>query len=1134
MTDQTPPESPEASEEDYSEASYDEDDHKALLLGYLEEPEFDRLSLVDKILLDLAFLLAENLEVTNTNIKLHYYFEELDLSQPYQSRLGEAISLLEQGIRHISDNDRWKPHILAGLSLSLRLRFEHFGRLEDVDEAVRRGEESVNLAPVGDASQPLLLDILGSAHATRFEHLGFLPDINSAVRYGAEAVRLAPEGHKEKATFVSNLGKRMRSLALRLDKPEDLNMAIEYLSKAISLTPDGHQKMPIRLNHLGSALGSRFDRLGQVVDAEAALDNLTKALSLTPDGHEDQPSILNNLGATYARRYEHFKEPTDLENAINYLTKAVELSSDVPTDVPIWLHNLGNTLVQRFQRFGRLADIDKAIEYHHAAVTRTSKDDTWRAGHLVGLGNSYAIRFAYMKNVTDIEDSIDYYNEALSLTPDEGRSTLFNSLGNAHFRRFEHFHKPEDLDKAVYFYSQAALLVSDEHLHKSYLLSNLGHSYQARFVSRKHVSDLEQAILCTSQALSLVPSSHVSKRHLLARLASTHCVRFEHYQQRVDIDLCLGYGSEALSLTPEDNIDRSDILYELGLFHRAQFQHLGEPHMLQQSIAYFQQATRCPHTHPSSRFAAAWELCISMRLAKDDPPTLVAAYKQVMELLPGAVWLGSSIRNRYDNLIHTGDMPFEAAAAAIESNELELALEWLEAGSAVVWKQVTQLRTPFDELQAQHPALATRLKEVARQLDAVGEEGPLTLGTEETELGTEQLAQRRHRLAEEWDQMLGKVRLLPGFNNFMLPKKANELVRAARNGVIVVVNVHESRCDALILSADKSHPTHIPLPSFTLEKAKKAKADLSSFLRGSGVRTRKFKRTEPTVGQRITSSLGILWVDVVKPILDQLGYINSLPEDNLPHVTWFLTGPLVFLPLHAAGLYHEPQAPRTYKFVVSSYTPTAGALLSAQHNGEDFHGILAVAQPATPGAQPLPGTVAEISQIQKHAGHIPFTRLEGEAANATTVLDGMEAHSWVHLACHATQDLISPMDSAFILHESELNLQAIALRSLKHSQFAFLSACETATGDEALPEQAVHLAAGMMIAGYPSVIATMWSIRDKDGPVVAERVYAYMLDGGVPDSLKAARALHAAVGHLRNKVGDESFARWVPFIHIGL
>jgi CHAT domain-containing protein len=146
----------------------------------------------------------------------------------------------------------------------------------------------------------------------------------------------------------------------------------------------------------------------------------------------------------------------------------------------------------------------------------------------------------------------------------------------------------------------------------------------------------------------------------------------------------------------------------------------------------------------------------------------------------------------------------------------------------------------------------------------------------------------------------------------------------------------------------------------------------------------------------------------------------------------------------------------------------------------------------------------------------------------------MEANSWVHLACHAVQDTVEPTKSAFCLHDGHLELSTIITKSFAFADFAFLSACQTATGDEKLSEEAVHLAAGLMLAGYRGVIATMWSIKDKDAPVVAGHVYSDLFNDAEPDSTKAALALHNAVKFLRKQQGDEDFLSWVPFIHVGI
>ena len=163
-----------------------------------------------------------------------------------------------------------------------------------------------------------------------------------------------------------------------------------------------------------------------------------------------------------------------------------------------------------------------------------------------------------------------------------------------------------------------------------------------------------------------------------------------------------------------------------------------------------------------------------------------------------------------------------------------------------------------------------------------------------------------------------------------------------------------------------------------------------------------------------------------------------------------------------------------------------------------------------------------------------MVELEGADATVERVIQGLSHCGWVHLACHGSQNRFDPTKSALMLEDGRLEIERITRSALPSTaEFAFLSACQTASGDETLPEEAVHLAAGMLFVGYRSVIATMWSIRDKDAPVVADEVYRHLLSVEQPDSTQAARALHYAVARLRRESPEISFSSWVPFIHIG-
>jgi CHAT domain-containing protein len=260
----------------------------------------------------------------------------------------------------------------------------------------------------------------------------------------------------------------------------------------------------------------------------------------------------------------------------------------------------------------------------------------------------------------------------------------------------------------------------------------------------------------------------------------------------------------------------------------------------------------------------------------------------------------------------------------------------------------------------------------------------------------------------------------------------------------------------------------------------------------------------------------------------------------MPHITWCLTGPLTFLPIHAAGRYDATDALKIFDYVVSSYTPTLSSLLAAKRRfakSNQTVRLLSVSQPATPGLNPLPGTVDEldtIQSLQSSAGRLHITRLDDREATVAAVLRHMKECNWIHLACHGVQNTANPTKSAFHLIDHPLTLKEIMKQSFTHTELAVLSACQTAKGDSKLPEEAIHLAAGMLMAGYGSVVATMWSIRDDDAPIIAEKFYKYLIDKAGRDSSKAAYALHDAVAHLRSVRGEKNFSSWVPFIHLGI
>lgn len=228
--------------------------------------------------------------------------------------------------------------------------------------------------------------------------------------------------------------------------------------------------------------------------------------------------------------------------------------------------------------------------------------------------------------------------------------------------------------------------------------------------------------------------------------------------------------------------------------------------------------------------------------------------------------------------------------------------------------------------------------------------------------------------------------------------------------------------------------------------------------------------------------------------------------------------------------------------MVSSYTPTIQSLnkkASAPSAAPKSTNLLLIS-PNTPDLPPIPFTRTEILDLKALVDkpHIQALLLEDDAATTDKVKREMNGYNWIHFACHGIQDAEDPLKSGVHLHDGRLELLEIMRQKISNPELAFLSACQTSTGDLKLSEEVVHLTAGMLAAGYRGVVGTMWSISDFHGPQFARWFYEYLLEEMGTDGLNSTRAAYAldhATRKVRESLGENeaAFFTWVPYVHFG-
>ncbi|KAI0083514.1 CHAT domain-containing protein [Irpex rosettiformis] len=963
--------------------------------------------------------------------------------------------------------------------------------------------------------------ILGDQACEQYETRGDLKVLEVAIRSYRLAIEAAEDDNPDKANIIANLGMSLIVRFKCVGEPQDLEESISLEQVANALTPDDNPAKHSRLSNLAVSLKSRFEREGRAEDLEEVIELQTRAVELVPDGHVNKPTLLNNLGDSLRIQFEHSGSTNDLEKAIELQTRAVELTPEDHPNKPMWLMNLGISHVRRFDRLRGLEDLERAIALKRRSVDLTPDGHPSKPARLNNAGNSLQTRFTRLGDFADLERAIVLKARAVELTSDghPDKPMWLNNLANSLQDRYQRTEDAKDLEEAIAHQFRAVELTPDGHPDKSSYLNNLGTKLHTRFEQSGNLDDLDQAITHKTTAVTLTPEGHSSKPSLLHNLSSSLLGRFKRVGDVPDLEGAIKCSTRLVELTPENHAERAPHLRSLGLMF---FTRLRSPHAhpddASRAIKAFLEAMQHPTSHPLERLRASGqyaELLTDFSHLFTTPPrlSLLDAWKHTISLVPQCIWLGNNVRGRYTSkeLSVVRAAVNDAATAAVTAGEYALALEWLETGRAVVWSQVLQLRTPLDNLQRLHPQLADRFRHVSQALElAASGSPPVSTKTQLPSSSPDIQVPSSHSYALEYDKLISTIRELEGFEDFLQPKTLLQLAGACTSGPVVVINVHRLRCDALVLCR-AGDVVPVPLPELSLVRAMGIQKYLWDLLRAKRFLNRcrgDLQDEDDERGGRVTAMdppdmmrkiLADLWNWVVKPIMDIVCTLVP-PSTTLPHVTWCPTGPLVFLPLHAAGIYPSDDrisAPSQtiMDLAVSSYTPTLEALLKPRARvtpaGQDPH-VLIVSQPDTPGGSPIPGTTTEAAIVMSLVGE--SKPLDDADGTVQAVLEGMATHEWVHLACHGIQNRMDPMSSAFLLYDGRLTLADLMSHHLPNADLAVLSACQTATGDEKLPEEAVHLAAGMLNIGYKSVIGTMWSISDYVAPDVMRVFYTVMAE----------------------------------------
>ncbi|KDR71440.1 hypothetical protein GALMADRAFT_74871 [Galerina marginata CBS 339.88] len=991
---------------------------------------------------------------------------------------------------------------------------------------------------------PGWLDNLVFSLEYRFRYTGDLDDITNALAILSKAINLTSNGRTDMARRLSKRGILLREKFQHTGNSTDISDAIEDQEKAISLMPDSDRRMHELFGNLGSSYLCRFDETGNLEDISEAITALKQAVQLIQEDDPDSAVNWTNFGNALIRRFECTGDPSDISEAIGAQKKAVALTPDGHDDIPFLLNNLGLSFQTRFDVTGNLMDVSEAIAAHQKSIHGTPEGHAGMFAHLNNLGISFQCRSQRTGDITDISEAIDAHRKSVRLCP-EGHpfmATLLSNLGNSLYGRFKSTNDITDISDAVLSHQEAVHLTSEEHPAMAGRLDNLGTSLKNRFALSESIEDIDTAISVAERAAKLTPEDDPSLPSRLNNLGAAFHTRFEHTKNPMDIFEAIVREERAIHLTPGNHASLPGLLTNLGLFLEDRFELTGDPTDISVAVATYKLAASLITGMPLDRLTAARKWATASKLTEDRLECL-DAYNTAIDLVSQVAGMEYTIGLRHRILVDIPDLSNAAAATAFSLGKPKKALEWLEQGRCLVWTQLNNLRTPLEDLASFDSDLANELSRISQGLENAGLRNELVAIGTDADIMIEKMALQDEaiagaKLAQEWDQLLQKIRDIPKFKNFLRSARYHDLTaRLPKAGPVVVINVHEDRCDAIALVTGTDDPLHIHLDQFSYRDAVRLLHLLRSHLSAHGGRMdEESDEIEPVnelryfvpfsrSGDTMQTVLRELWLGVVKPIIDALNIV-------------------------ATGLYSEGHTDCIFDYVISSYIPTVSCLMErtkVAHTTGQTDKVLVIGQPNAPGLPPLPGTKKELKAIQEKfdSANIPFLSLEGHPATIARTMEELERHGCIHFACHGVQDASHPLKSGFHLSDGRLDLWKILQVQNPVADFAFLSACQTSKGEEGLSEEVIHLAAGLLAGGYRGVVATMWSILDRHGMKVADEFYADLIrrrsrmrEGrtDLVGSVGAAHALHYAIQRLREELGHSSSAllAWVPYIHMGV
>ncbi|KAG1766620.1 CHAT domain-containing protein [Suillus placidus] len=971
----------------------------------------------------------------------------------------------------------------------------------------------------------------GHARFAKYVKYKRVSHLNAAVEDFQLVLDQCPVSHPDHAAALTNIA-WARLLGYIRNDLQDIDDITSLFRDALALRPQRHPDHPLSLYNLTKALNWRHDKKSTAADICEAAQLCHELLPLCPEGTYLR-SIVEGPRVDYVVGACNNLPIDASEDGICLRRVVLELCPQGHQLRLRALDNLSSALRSWFIQRGNIDDLDESIQFSREAVSLCPEGHSDLANYLNNLAVSLGYyRFRYQGKPNDLDEAISLYEEALRLRPvgHAYRNVSLGTLGLALVSRFEKRKDIDDITRAISLHREALTLCPPGHPRRDTRLNNLAQALKTRYDKLDVSEDLNEAIDLYRESLRLKRLDHPERHVTLYSLSLALCSCFKHTRKNEDVE-------EAINLCQESLVALSSLhpgryfsymcLHEAYLY-RYQIQH--NPADLLLAVDNFRLAS----CHPTQGFPLRIIQAYNWTVAAEQHGhgSALEAYSTFFELLGAHLATRSSATSRREAAAafhYARSLPADAASCAIRGDNIQHAVELVERGRGQQWSLASRLKTPVEDLESANPKLAHNYLELSKLVSNAAQ------GSADStdRAAADRAATKYRKLTEQWEAAVTEIRNLQAFSRFLLPPLYADLQAAARHGPVIILIASQYSCSAIIVPM-AGDPLHVPLPSITLADLKTLKDRFTRAIRHASRMDPAETRTDLIV------LLRTVWDEIMLPIVNVLENVLKLQRRSR---LWLCpTAAFTSIPLHAAHPFQtradRSKEPCLEDLYICSYTPTLSALMRSRQmmKRRATPSFVAIGQ-GQPGAGKGKALSAVDSELELVHELVPatakHTTISGEAATRAGALQALEENTWVHLACHGKQDPTQPYNSHFVMRDEHLTLLDIMNRDIPHAEFAFLSACHTAVGDEETPDEVIHLAAGLQFSGFKSVVGTLWEVDDAVAKHVVQAFYTYMFhpkEVGVMDPTKAAWALNCATHAVKTTVPLE---QRMVFIHIG-